>query len=76
MDYDISYSHVLLQNITRNLYTTFGVVIVFLLFSFHVSGDDVGAYAVLAIESTPSGSEYRTPASTHISLTGHVSLYY
>lgn len=73
MDYDISYSYVLLQTITRNLDTKFGVVIVFLV-SFLVSGDDVSAYAILTVDSTPLGFGYVTPASTHISLTGHVSL--
>jgi hypothetical protein len=76
MDYDISHSYMLLQSVTRNLDTTYlGVVSVSLLFSFLKSGDDVGAYAGLATDSTPLGFEYMTPASTHISLTGHVSLY-
>jgi hypothetical protein len=70
--------HVLtcLSNIvTRSFYTAYlGVVIVFPLSSFHISDDDVGHHAGLVTDSTPFEFRYMTPASTHISLTGQVSL--
>jgi hypothetical protein len=66
---------IFLQMIFQHRYSNFysvclGVLIVFPLFSFNISDDDVSYHTGLATDSTPIGFRYMTPASTHISLKG------